>query len=141
MSIASRYNDVARYTRDTVELLFSFKVPASGAPTVIRDSQGAQVASVSALATGVYTVTLSTKMPQVPQQLTFVSVDMAKAATGTDKSEVKYVADSYDPVARTLTLVSRDATAGTVSGGTPATGNWVSVRLVGPSKISAKDAA
>lgn len=141
MSIASRYNDVARYTRDTVELNFAFQVPSSGAVTVVRDCQGTQVASVSALTTGVYTVTLSTKMPVIPQQLTGWSVDLSKPSTGTDKSVANYVGGSYDPVARTFTIATRDGTAGIISGGTPTTGQWISVRLVGPSKNSAKDAA
>ncbi len=131
------------YTPRTVDIDFSFKVPATPAttaPTVFRDGQGSQVSSIT-IASGVYTVTLKA-LPSLPQQITTFRVDVAPAVTGTNKAQVQYVAESWDPSARTFTLVVRDSSDGTVGAGSLLTAaDWVSVRLSGPDVISAKDAA
>ncbi len=133
---------IRHYLPERVEIEFSFVIPATNtdAPTVFRDGKGSQVSSVSAPASGVWTVTLKDGIV-LPQQITTAFVHLAKAATGTDKSGVNYVEGSYSATTKTFTLVSRESNDGVISGGLPVAGDRVSVRLVGPGKTSQTDAA
>ena len=137
---------VRHYLPEKVELEFSFVIPATktDAPTVFRDGKASQVSSISAPSSGVWTVTLKDGIV-LPQQITSHVVNVAKAATGTDKGSVAYVEGSFSASARTFTLVARDLTDGTTPGtanaGIPTAGARVSVYLAGPGKTSQTDAA
>lgn len=140
------YNDEGRYLRRQVELKFSFLIPSTptNAPTVVRDGQGAQVASVSAIASGVQTVTFKTADASpglvLPRQLSWGSVSLSAAASGAVLTRADLVTGGYDPAARTLQIVYRDSDDGAVAA-SPAAGTWVFVTIQGPDVDQFKDAA
>ena len=133
------YNDEGRYLRHAVELEFSFVLPATptDAPTVIRDGQGALVASVSAISTGVQTITFKTheQSPGIvlPQEIVSWSVEIAKAATGDHMTAPNLVAGSYDLATRTVDIVYRDSDDGAVGTTDLAAGDVVCIKLKGTS--------
>jgi len=127
------------YLRRKVELEFSFKVPASGAPSVIRDGRGAQIASVSAYSGGIYTVTFKSGI-QLPRQLTAFQCSLSQVDGGTGFNLAHIVTDSYDYSARTVQILCTEVD-GAGAEDQPETGAWISVRLVGPLVDGVKDAA
>lgn len=146
MSVSHQYNGSANFShlKGTVELEFSFKVPAAGAVSVIRDGKGAQVASVSAYTAGVYTVTFASSV-RLPRQVTAFSCSISQPAAGTGESQARLTTESLDalPASGTLGVVCTETTDDGVPNTIlqPATGSWVSVMLKGPRTDDGKDAA
>lgn len=143
------YNDEGRYLRRAVELKFSFQLlGALGAtvPTVIRDGQGAQVASITGVSgPGIQTITFRTPNTSpgfvLPRQLTYAIAQVHQTGVAANGALVSIVRDSYDPVAGTVQLVYRLASTGAAGSGALAAGDWVHVTLTGPDVDQFKDAA
>lgn len=143
MSVSHQYNGSANFShlKGTVELEFSFKTPAAGAVSVVRDGKGTQVGSVSAYTAGIYTVTFASSV-RLPRQVTAFGCDVSQPAAGTGFRKGALTTESLDllTTAGTIDVLITDDTA-TVPVAVPATGTWVSVRLKGPRTDDGKDAA
>ena len=135
---ASRFS----FLKGTIELEFSFKVPASGAVSVVRDGKGAQVGSVSAYASGVYTVTLNTEA-RLPRQVTSFHASCSQPEAGTGYANVALTTESLDafPASGVLKVLATEYDTAGGALGQPPTGTWVSVMVKGPRRDDLKDAA
>ncbi len=127
----------------TVELEFSFKIPAGdGAVAVVRDGRGRQVASATGTS-GVYTVTFRSASPGVrlPRQVTTAFAHLTQPAATTTFNQVHVVTDSYSASAGTVQLVFTEYADGAASIVRPVVDSWVSVLIKGPVNDDHKDAA
>jgi hypothetical protein len=142
------YKEDGSNVRRAMSIRGSFKYTAAGNLVgVIRDGKSSLIASVTRVSPGLYTVALNTssKYP-VPLRNVTETVKVSHSATPTKVSDAKYVAGSWDPVAKTFQIVN--LVVGTVGGaaaapvvGDPDDGARISFTLVGSLSGAGTDAA
>lgn len=122
---------------EVMRLCGSFRINGTSTPDGIRDGKSNYISSVARVSAGLFTVTLSSNIPLLPQSIVAAFVGIAQVAAPTQACRAAYVLDSYSAITRTFQVKCLDFD--TPSAVDPDDNDQISFELVGSANSAGVD--